>query len=82
MADDFKNRNAPRDRSCISVKHEHEVRYWTERLGCSEDELAAAIAKVGNSADAVRGEISRAWGYGRFRPGDDQDQRPLRRSHR
>jgi uncharacterized protein DUF3606 len=44
MADDFKNRNAPRDRSCISMKQEHEVRYWTERLGCSEDELAAAIA--------------------------------------
>jgi Protein of unknown function (DUF3606) len=73
MDDDFKT---------ISMKQEHEVRYWTERLGCSKDELAAAIAKVGNSADAVRGEISRAWGYGRFRLGGDQDQRPLRRSHK
>jgi Protein of unknown function (DUF3606) len=61
MADDFKNWDVPGDCSCISMKQEHEVRYWTERLGCSKDELAAAIEKVGNSADAVRGELSRAW---------------------
>ena len=73
MADDFKKRNAPGDRLFISMKEEREVRYWTERLGCSKEELAAAIAKVGYSADAIRGEISRAWGYGRSRPGGDQD---------
>jgi Protein of unknown function (DUF3606) len=73
MDDDFKN---------ISMKQEHEVRYWTERLGCSKDELAAAIAKVGNSVGAVRRELSRAWGYGRFRLGSDQDQRPHHRSHK
>jgi uncharacterized protein DUF3606 len=42
----------------------HEVRYWTEALGGSEDELAAAVAKVGNSAHAVRREVFRAWAYG------------------
>jgi hypothetical protein len=46
---------------------EHEARYWTEALGCSKDELAAAVAKVGNSPDAVRREIFRAWAYGTFR---------------
>jgi hypothetical protein len=81
MANDFKNRDAPEDRSCISMNKEDEVRYWTERLGCSEDELAAAVAKVGNSADAVRRELSRTWGYGRFPLGGDQDHQP-RRSHK
>jgi Protein of unknown function (DUF3606) len=56
-------------RSRISMNEAHQVRYWTEALGCSEDELAAAVAKVGNSPDAVRREIFRAWAYGRFRLG-------------
>lgn len=63
MADDFKNHDDPGDRPRISIKQEHEVCYWTERLGCSKDELTAAIAKVGNSADALQGELRRAWGY-------------------
>jgi Protein of unknown function (DUF3606) len=78
MADDFKNRAA--DRLCISMNEEHEVRYWTETLGCTKDELAAAVAKVGNSADAVRRELSRTWGYGRFPLGGAQQHRP-RQSH-
>jgi hypothetical protein len=69
MADDFKNRDVPRDRSCISMKQEHEVRYWTGTLGCSKGELAAALARVGNSSDAVRREVLRAWAYGTFRRG-------------
>jgi Protein of unknown function (DUF3606) len=44
-----------------------QVRYWTEALGCSEDELAAAVARVGNSIDAVRRELNRHRGYGTFR---------------
>jgi hypothetical protein len=39
--------------SRISMNDAHEVRYWTEKLGCSEDELAAAVARVGNSTDTV-----------------------------
>src|SRR5262245_61950661 len=50
------------------------------KLGCSKDELTAAIAKVGNSADAVRGKLSRTWGCGRFLPGGDQDHRRVKRS--
>jgi hypothetical protein len=48
MADDFKNRSA-QDRSRINVNEECEVRYWTETFGCSKDELAVAVAKVGKS---------------------------------
>jgi hypothetical protein len=42
-----------------SMSKAHEVRYWTEALRCSEDELAAAVARVGNSPDAVRREVCR-----------------------
>jgi Protein of unknown function (DUF3606) len=65
MADDFSTRGAL-DPSHVSM---NQVRYWTITLGCSQDELAAAIARVGNSANAVRRELARAWGYGTLRPG-------------
>ena len=61
MAGNFENR------SRISMNKKHEVRYWTEALGCSEDELAAAVARVGNSAEAVQREVHRHWAYGTFR---------------
>jgi hypothetical protein len=38
---------------------EHEVRYWTKALGVTKEQLAAAVAKVGNSADAVRRELGK-----------------------
>src|SRR5262245_42593657 len=31
--------------------------------------LADAMARVGHSANAIRRELARAWGYGTFRPG-------------
>jgi hypothetical protein len=70
----------PPDRSRIST---NEVRYWTETLGCSKDELAAAVARVGNASDAVRREIFRAWAYGRLvlpkTEAPSQRPRPARR---
>jgi hypothetical protein len=53
MADDLKNRGA-QDRSRISLSEDHEVRYWTEHLNCTRQQLEGAIAAVGNSADKVR----------------------------
>jgi Protein of unknown function (DUF3606) len=43
MADDLRTRGAL-DRSHISM---NQVSYWTITLGCSQDELAAAITRVG-----------------------------------
>jgi Protein of unknown function (DUF3606) len=54
------------DRSRISMNEAQEVRYWTEAIGCSEDELAAAVTRVGSSSDAVRREVYRHWAYGTF----------------
>jgi hypothetical protein len=50
----------------VSMNDERNVRYWTQLLGCSEDELAAAVARTGNSPDAVRREVYRHWAYGTF----------------
>jgi hypothetical protein len=63
MIYNLKNGGAP-DRSRINMNDQHEVRHWTEMLGCSKEELAAAVARVGNSSDAVRREVYRAWAYG------------------
>lgn len=53
MADDLKNRGA-QDRSRIALNEDHEVRYWTGALNCTRQQLEAAVAAVGNSADKVR----------------------------
>ena len=42
------------DRRLISLRQEHEVRYWTLALGASRQELLEAVQAVGRSADAVR----------------------------
>src|SRR5262245_31271424 len=62
------NGGAP-NRSRISMNEERELIYWTGTLGCSKDELFAAVARVGHSSDAVRREVFRAWAYGTFPPG-------------
>lgn len=56
MADDLKNRGA-QDRARINVNEEHELRYWTKTLGCTEQELRDTIARVGVSTEAVRREL-------------------------
>ena len=59
MVDDRMKRGS-QDRSRISMEQEHEIRYWTRELGVSEAALTAAVAKVGNSVDAVRRELHRS----------------------
>ena len=53
MSDDTKQRGST-DRSRIALGEEYEVRYWTEKLGVSREELERAVKAVGNSADRVR----------------------------
>ena len=40
-----------------NTTRDFEVRYWTARLGCSADELRAAIRVVGNSIERVRAYV-------------------------
>lgn len=42
------------DRKLISLEEDYERRDWAKSLGCTEEQLRAAVAAVGNSADKVR----------------------------
>ena len=53
MSDNLQ-KTGQQDRSRINVHDEHEVRYWTEALGVSREQLEKAVAAVGVSANAVR----------------------------
>jgi hypothetical protein len=56
MADDKTNRGAP-DRSRINLSEDYEVRYWTQELGVSKDELTRLVHQHGNSAEKIRQEL-------------------------
>jgi len=58
MSDDLKNRG-PQDGSRINLHEEHEVRYWTQALGVSREQLEAAVRAVGVSAEAVRRKLGK-----------------------
>lgn len=58
MSDDLQNKGQ-QDRSRINLHEEHEIRYWTEALGVSKDELEQAVKEVGPSASAVRLKLGR-----------------------
>jgi hypothetical protein len=58
--------------SRIRMNDKQNVRYWTEALGSSKDELAAAVAQVGNSTDAYGVRFADI-GHGTFRLGDTKE---------
>jgi hypothetical protein len=43
----------------IEVDNAYEVRRWCQRLVCTEAQLRAAVAKVGDDPAAVRAELLR-----------------------
>ena len=45
------------DRSKINLEQPHELKYWKHALDVPEEQIRAAIDKVGNSAAAVRKEL-------------------------
>ena len=57
MADNLQDRRA-RDR--VEVEDEHQVRYWTNRFECTEQELRRAVRKAGHSASAIKGMLRKA----------------------
>lgn len=52
MSDDTSK--TTQDRKLISLKEDYEVRDWCQSLGCTPEQLRAAVKAVGNSAAAVR----------------------------
>jgi 3-oxoacyl-[acyl-carrier-protein] synthase III len=55
--DSLTKREQP-DRSKINMHQPHEVKYWAHALGVTREQLQSAVDKVGNSAAAVRKELS------------------------
>lgn len=45
------------DRSKINMHEPYELKCWIKKLGVSQEELQNAVAKVGNSAAAVRKQL-------------------------
>ncbi len=58
MADD-KKKSGGADRRLIALEEPYEVRDWCKSLGCTEEELRAAVKRVGHSADKVREALSK-----------------------
>ena len=56
MADD-KKRHGPADGSRINIHEDHELRYWTEKFGCTEERLKAAVMAVGPSVTEVGAQL-------------------------
>jgi hypothetical protein len=52
MADDLKQTGKSDDQR-INVNQDHELSYWSEKLGVSRDRLREAVAKVGPMRKAV-----------------------------
>ena len=53
MPDNLKKR-VPQDSSRISLAEEWEVRYWTESLGVSREQLDSLVREYGHSAEAIK----------------------------
>ncbi len=58
MADDLKETGRPDD-SRINVEQDHEVRYWSQELGISPNELRQAVQYAGPMVKDVRRHLNR-----------------------
>ena len=56
MADDLSKTGNPDDQR-INVNQDHELTYWSEKLGVSRDRLREAVAKAGPMLRNVEREL-------------------------
>jgi hypothetical protein len=52
-------RGRSQDRKLISLEQPHEVRYWTEALGVSEEQLRMLVKMHGNSVEPIREALNK-----------------------
>ena len=57
MADDPSQRHSP-DRDRINLSQQHEVRYWSQKFGVSEQELRDAVQELESIGTAVDGHVA------------------------
>lgn len=53
MLDD-KSKKAPQDSSKINIHEDYEIAYWTNKFGCTPEQLKDAVNKVGTGVEAVK----------------------------
>jgi hypothetical protein len=58
VSDDLRKFGTP-DRDRVSLEQAHEVRYWTQRLGVSQERLRQAVSAAGPKVDAVEAWLRR-----------------------
>jgi len=51
---DHRNKRGGQDREHINTSEGYELNYWTRQLGCTEQQLRAAITVVGPQVERVR----------------------------
>jgi uncharacterized protein DUF3606 len=66
---DYKSKTVA-DRKRINIHEDHELRYWSNRLGVSRDELKRAVSKVGVMADDVARALGKSWLHSAAPPDD------------
>ena len=56
-----RRRNEARPSGCgrINMSEDHEIRYWTEKFGCTKEQLVSAVGSVGPSAVKVEAYLKR-----------------------
>ncbi|GEN29092.1 DUF3606 domain-containing protein [Halovibrio variabilis] len=58
MPDD-KTKRSPEDNKQIDINDPSEVSNWCRSLGCTADELKAAVSAVGKSAEKVKEHLGK-----------------------
>ena len=58
MADE-KAKPVPADPGRINMSDDREIRYWTEKLGCTKAQLVSAVGSVGPVATKVQSFLKR-----------------------
>lgn len=58
MTDDLRH-GAPDGRAHINIREDHEIEWWTRKLGVSSDQIRQAVAEVGTCAQKVAEHLNR-----------------------
>ncbi|MCK6435975.1 DUF3606 domain-containing protein [Rivihabitans pingtungensis] len=58
MSDNLKI-TGPQDPKTINTHQAHEMKYWSKKFDVTEDELLAAVKKVGNKAEDVQKHLGK-----------------------
>ena len=54
-----KTKPVPADPGRIDMGEAREIRYWTEKFGCTKEQLVSAVGSVGPAATKVQAYLKR-----------------------